>query len=97
MLADIQHAFDLYEKTFKNESKWLQLLESQIEDYERTQTIYKQQRTELREKFVKSNISNMDDDINELKNSLDPVAVNIYICLLFLAIFGFCLFQSKKK
>lgn len=78
MLRDIQQALDSYEKTYKSESKWLRLLENQIRDYERAQAIYKQQRAEFKEKYTqqKSTISTMDDDINELKNTLDPVAVN---------------------
>ena len=60
-------------------------MEIQINDYENSQIIQKQQRAELRRKYgeqQQSVIKNMDDEINELKNSLDPVAVkknNIYL------------------
>ncbi|CAF0712705.1 unnamed protein product [Brachionus calyciflorus] len=79
LLGDIQHCVDLYEKAYKNENKWINMLKSQIQDYERNQIIYKQQRSELREKLFdqqqqQPQITNMQDDINDLKNSFDPVA-----------------------
>ena len=83
MLRDINHSFEHYEKSYLNEAKWLKLLEIQINEYECSQTRQKQQRAELRRKYgeqqnqQQSTLKNMDDEINELKNSLDPVAVNI--------------------
>ena len=79
-MGDIQQSVDLYEKTYKNETKWINMLKSQIQDYERNQIIYKQQRNELREKIFQQQqqyqqTTNMEDDIKDLKNSFDPVAV----------------------
>ena len=85
MLQDINQSFQLYEKSYQNETKWLRLLEIQISDHEKAQMCNRQQRAEIRKKYgeQQSYILNMDDEINDLKNSLDPVAVIIVICFYF--------------
>ncbi len=87
LLQDINQSFENYSKSYKSETRWIKLLESQITDYENAQSINRQQRAELRRKYgeTPSSAKNMDDEINELKNSLDPIAVNNhYVYFLFL-------------
>lgn len=53
------------------------------------QNVYKQQKQLLKQKYQQqqqqsSTTNSMDDDINELKNSFDPIAVSIVIYLLLL-------------
>ena len=87
MLQDINQSFELYEKSYQSETKWMKLLEKQITDYENAQLYNRQQKAELRRKYGEQSLMrNMDDEINELKSSLDPVAVrknslNFYIAL----------------
>ena len=79
LLQDINQSFENYAKSYQTETRWITLLEAQITDYENAQTFNRQQRAELRRKYgeTASASKNMDDEINELKNSLDPIAVSI--------------------
>jgi uncharacterized protein (DUF934 family) len=79
LLQDINQSFENYAKSYQTETRWITLLEAQITDYENAQTFNRQQRAELRRKYGETSASkNMDDEINELKNSLDPIAVSIF-------------------
>ncbi|RNA44597.1 microtubule-actin cross-linking factor 1-like isoform X7 [Brachionus plicatilis] len=64
LLGDIQHSLDLYEKAYKTETKWINMLKSQKEH---NQTTHK-----LNENIFQQ--TNMHDDITELKKRFDPVA-----------------------
>ena len=80
LLNDINQAFENDERSYKSETKWITLLEHQIEEYESKQVVYKQKKVELRRKYQPNDqvtLNDLEEDINELKNSLDPVAVNI--------------------
>ena len=82
LLNDINQAFESYERSYKSETKWITLLEHQIEEYESKQVVYKQKKVELRKKYQPNDqvtLNDLEEDINELKNSLDPVAVNILL------------------
>lgn len=52
---------------------------NQIDEYEKKQELYKMQRNELRLKYQthqdNSAASILNDEINELKNTFDPIAV----------------------
>lgn len=81
LLNDINQAFENYERSYKSETKWITLLEHQIEEYESKQVVYKQKKVELRKKYQPNDqvtLNDLEEDINELKNSLDPVAVNTF-------------------
>ena len=81
LLNDINQAFENYERSYKSETKWITLLEHQIEEYESKQVVYKQKKVELRRKYQPNDqvtLNDLEEDINELKNSLDPVAVNTF-------------------
>jgi phage-related minor tail protein len=87
LLQDINQSFESYAKSYQTETRWITLLEAQITDYENAQTFNRQQRAELRRKYgetASSASKNMDDEINELKNSLDPIAVSITFTLLYI-------------
>ena len=82
LLQDINQSFESYAKSYQAETRWITLLETQITDYENAQTFNRQQRAELRRKYGETSVSkNMDDEINELKNSLDPIAVSVFSLL----------------
>lgn len=66
LVGDIQHSLDLYEKAYKTETKWINMLKSQKEH---NQTTHK-----LNENIFQQ--TNMRDDITELKKRFDPVAVS---------------------
>ena len=88
LLNDINQAFENYERSYKSETKWITLLEHQIEEYESKQVVYKQKKVELRKKYQPNDqvtLNDLEEDINELKNSLDPVAVNTFPFFLFLS------------
>lgn len=89
LLQDINQSFENYAKSYQSETRWIKLLEAQITDYENAQMFNRQQRAELRRKYGEiSSAKNMDDEINELKNSLDPIAVNISLFLIFLCFYS---------
>ena len=82
LLNDINQAFESYERSYKSETKWITLLEHQIEEYESKQVVYKQKKVELRKKYQPNDqvtLNDLEEDINELKNSLYPVEVNILL------------------
>jgi hypothetical protein len=84
LLNDINQGFENYETSYKSETKWITLLEQQIEEYESKQVIYKQKKVEIRKKYQPNDqvtLNDLEEDINELKNSLDPVAVSIVFYL----------------
>ena len=82
LLQDINQSFENYAKSYQTETRWITLLEAQITDYENAQTFNRQQRADLRRKYGETSVSkNMDDEINELKNSLDPIAVSVFSLL----------------
>jgi hypothetical protein len=78
-LREILQAYEKYERSYQTETKWLKLLMNQIGEYENKQELYKMQRAELRQKYQThqdtSSASILNDEINELKNSFDPIAV----------------------
>lgn len=66
MLDDIQHSLDLYEKAYKTETKWINMLKL---NKEQNQINHK-----LNENIFEQ--TNMQNDIAELKKTFDPVAVS---------------------
>ncbi len=75
-------AYDKYKRWYQGESKWIVLLKNQILDYQRQQQIYKQQREQLKIKYgsysnlnEQSTFDSMEDEINDLKKQIDPIAV----------------------
>lgn len=80
LLQDINQSFQLYEKSYQNETKWIRLLEIQISDYDKAQMCNRQQRAEIRKKYgeQQSYILNMDDEINELKKFFRSSCSNIH-------------------
>lgn len=84
LLREIQQLYDSYENTYKRETKWIKLLRKQVDDYELKQTLYKQQKYDLRKKYQQAqshsqqqyeSTINVEDDINDLKSSLDTISV----------------------
>jgi hypothetical protein len=74
-------AYEQYRRSYQNETKWIVLLKQQIEDYQRQQLIYKQQKQHLKQKYQINqesfdNLDSVDEDMNELKYSFDPIAVS---------------------
>ena len=80
-LHDILNAYEQYRRSYQKETKWIVLLKKQIDDYQRQQLIYKQQKRHLKQKYQAdlphTHMSSPEEDLNELKSSFDPIAVNV--------------------
>jgi septal ring factor EnvC (AmiA/AmiB activator) len=111
ILNEIKQTCEQYQRSYQNETKWVNLLKEQIDEYEKRQSTYKMQRNQLKQKHqtddykqqqqqqqqqtttattskqqtqeVQSSIEEIDQDINELKQSFEPIAVNYFLCLYF--------------
>ena len=96
LLNEINNAYDQYKSAYLHETKWISLLNNQIEDYKMHQIVYKQQKQLIKQKYLPKNsttkttptttTNSMDEDINDLKNSFDPIAVCYYSSLPFIFI-----------